>query len=79
MSLLLMAILGAAAGYLAARAMGMPVDPFTALGVGVIGAVLGIMGLRLALSVVSTAATLAAAVAGAVALIWLWRVVVERR
>ncbi len=79
MSLFLVAILGAIAGYLAARAMGFPVDPFVGVGVGMIGAVLGIMVLRLALSIVNTAATLVAAAAGTLALIWLWRVFVERR
>jgi uncharacterized membrane protein YeaQ/YmgE (transglycosylase-associated protein family) len=79
MTLVAMALVGAAAGWLAARAMGMRVDPFVAMGVGMIGATLGVMALRLLLSVVHGLALLAAAIAGALLLIWLWRVAVERR
>lgn len=74
-----MMILGAAAGWLGARAMGMRTDPVTALALGCLGALVGVMGLRLVLTLVHWGATLAAALLGALLMVWLWRVLVERR
>ena len=79
MPILLTLILGALAGWVATRLMGMRTDPVTTLALGFLGALVGAMGLRLLLSVVQWGATLAAAVAGAVLVVWLWRVLVERR
>jgi uncharacterized membrane protein YeaQ/YmgE (transglycosylase-associated protein family) len=79
MSVILMMVLGAAAGWLATRAMGMRLDPVSTLALGSLGALVGVMGLRLALTVVNWAVTLAAAVLGALLVVWLWRVLVEGR
>lgn len=79
MSVILMMVLGAAVGWLATRAMGMRTDPVTTLALGCLGALVGVMGLRLALTVVHWGVTLAAALIGALVVVWLWRVLVERR
>ncbi len=79
MSILLAMMLGAAAGWFATRLMGMHTDPVTTLALGCLGALVGVMGLRLALSVVHWVATLAAALIGALLVVWLWRVLVEKR
>ena len=79
MPLLVLMMLGAVAGYLASRAMGMRVDAVTALALGFFGALVGAMGLRILYTVVHGAFVLAAAVGGAVLVIWLWRVFVEKR
>ena len=79
MSILVWLILGALSGWLATRAMGMRTDPVTTLALGFLGALVGVMGLRLLLTVVHWAGTFLAAVAGALLVVWLWRVMVERR
>ncbi|MBK5928848.1 GlsB/YeaQ/YmgE family stress response membrane protein [Rhodobaculum claviforme] len=79
MPVLIYLMLGAAAGYLGARAMGFRSDPVTVLALGGLGALAAVMGLRLAAGVAQTGATAAAAVGGALAVLWLWRVLVERR
>ena len=79
MPVLLYLMLGAAAGWLGARAMGFRSDPVTVLALGGLGALLGVMVVRLAASVAQAGLLAAAAVGGALAVLWLWRVLVERR
>lgn len=79
MPVLLYLMLGALAAWLAAWAMAMRSDTVTVLALGFLGALVGVMGVRLVLSVAQAGALLAAALVGAVALLWLWRVLVERR
>ena len=79
MPILIYLMLGAAAGYLAARAMGFRSDPVTVLALGGLGALVGVMGVRLVASVAHGGALLGAALGGAVVVLWLWRVLVERR
>lgn len=79
MSILLLAILGAAAGYIATRMMGMQTDVPTTLFLGVFGSLVGFFGLRILMTAAHWASSLLAAVLGALLLIWLWRVLVERR
>ena len=79
MTILFWLVLGALSGWLATRAMGMRTDPVTTLALGFLGALVGVMGLRLVLTVVHWAGMLLAAVAGALVLVWLWRLLVEGR
>ena len=79
MPILLTLILGAAAGWIAARLMGLRSDPVTMMALGFLGAMLGALGMRLILSVLHWGGMLLAAVAGAVLAVWIWRVMVERR
>lgn len=77
--LLLLAAIGAAAGYVATRIMKVDTDLPTAMGIGVLGALLGGLGLRLVLTVGGWFVTFVVALAGSMALIWLWQVVTRRR
>lgn len=77
--LLLLAVIGAASGYVATRLMRVDADLPTAMGIGVLGALLGGLGLRLLLTVGGWAMTFVLALAGSMALIWLWQVIQRRR
>ena len=76
---LLLIVIGAAAGYVATRLMRMPVDLPTAMGIGVLGAVIGGLGLRMLLTVGGWAMTFALALLGSLALIWIWQKLSSRR
>lgn len=78
-SILLLVLVGAAAGYLAKRLMGLDTDIPTTIFLGILGAVIGSFGLRLLLTAAHWFALLAVAVLGAMLLVWLWRVLVEGR
>ena len=77
--ILTLALIGAAAGYLATRFMRFDADLPTAMGIGVIGALIGGLGLRLLLTVGGWAVSLVLAIAGSVLLIWLWQQFQRRR
>lgn len=77
--LLLLAVIGAVAGYVATRLMRVDVDLPTAMGIGVLGALVGGLGLRLILTVGGWFITFLLALGGSVALIWLWQQVSRRR
>jgi len=79
MPVVLLMVIGAAAGYLASRLMGYRTDVPTTMFLGVIGALVGAMGLRFLSTVSLWVIHLAAAVAGAMLVLWLWRVFYERR
>ncbi len=76
---LLLAVIGAAAGYLATRLMRVDADLPTAMIIGVLGALLGGLGLRALLTVGGWAVTFALALGGSMALIWLWQQFQRRR
>lgn len=65
--------IGAAAGLVATRLMRVNVDLPSAMGIGVLGALFGGLVLRLVLTAGGWVVTFALAVAGAMALIWLWQ------
>lgn len=69
---LLIAIIGAAAGFLATRFMRVQTDVPTTVVIGIAGAVIGWFVLRLVIALTGWVAIFAGAVAGAMALIWLW-------
>jgi uncharacterized membrane protein YeaQ/YmgE (transglycosylase-associated protein family) len=77
--ILLLALIGAAAGYVATRLMRVDVDLPTAMGIGVIGAVVGGLGLRALLTAGGWFVTFVLALAGSMALIWLWKLFTRRR
>ncbi len=79
MPVVLLMVIGAGAGYLATRLMGMRTDVPTTMFLGVMGALVGAFGLRFLSTVSLWVVHLAAAVAGALLLVWLWRVFYERR
>lgn len=76
--LVLLALIGAAAGYVATRLMRVNVDLPTAMGIGVLGALIGGLGLRLLLSVGGWAVTFVLALGGSMALIWIWQQVMRK-
>lgn len=77
--LLLLALIGAAAGYVATRIMKVDADLPTAMGIGVLGALLGGLALRLLLTVGGWFTAFVVALAGSMALIWLWQQINRRR
>ncbi|MCC6002443.1 MAG: GlsB/YeaQ/YmgE family stress response membrane protein [Pararhodobacter sp.] len=77
--LLLLALIGAAAGYVATRVMRVDADLPTAMGIGVLGALLGGLGLRMLMTVGGWAMTFVLALGGSMALIWLWQRFQRRR
>lgn len=74
MPILALVIIGAAAGFLATRLMRLQTDVPTTVVIGVAGALLGGLILRILVTVTGFAAGFIGAVIGAVALIWLWRI-----
>lgn len=79
MSFLLFIIVGAAAGFLATRLMGMEADIPTTLAVGIFGALIGGIVLRVLLALTGIAAGLIGAVLGAMLLIWLYQFYTGKR
>lgn len=71
--LLALVLIGAAAGYVATRLMRVNADLPTAMGIGVLGALLGGLGLRFLLSAGGWFLGFVLALGGSVALIWLWQ------
>jgi uncharacterized membrane protein YeaQ/YmgE (transglycosylase-associated protein family) len=70
---LLIALIGAAAGFLATRFMRVQTDVPTTVVIGIAGAVVGWFALRMLMAAMGWVAVFAGAVAGAMALIWLWQ------
>ncbi len=73
MSFLLLAIVGAAAGFLATRIMRVPLSVPETVALGIIGALIGGFALQLLLAAAGLAAGFIGAVLGALALLWLYR------
>jgi uncharacterized membrane protein YeaQ/YmgE (transglycosylase-associated protein family) len=72
-ALLLILIIGAAAGFLATRIMRVQTDVPTTIALGMAGAVVGWIALRFLVSITGWLAAFVGAVLGAMLLIWLWR------
>jgi len=70
---LLLAVIGAAAGMIATRLMRVNADLPTAMGLGVLGALVGGFALRLVLTAGGWVVTFVLALMGSMALIWLWQ------
>ncbi len=73
MVVLALIVIGAAAGLIATRLMGLQADLVTTIAIGVLGALMGGLVLRFLLALTGLAAGFVGAILGAVALIWLWR------
>jgi len=73
MQILALLVIGVAAGFLATRLMRVEADALTTVAVGVLGALVGGLVLRLVLALTGFAAGFFGAVLGAMALIWLWQ------
>jgi uncharacterized membrane protein YeaQ/YmgE (transglycosylase-associated protein family) len=78
MSFVLLLVVGAAAGFLATRMMRLDTDVLTTIAIGVGGALIGGIVIRVLLEVTGWMAGFMGAVLGAVLLIWLWRTYVKR-
>lgn len=72
-------IIGAAAGFLATRIMKIEADMITTISIGIAGALIGGLVLRVLLSIVGMMSGLVGAVFGSLLLIWLWQSYVQRR
>lgn len=79
MSILFLIIVGAAAGFLATRLMGLEADIPTTMAIGIAGALIGGFVLRVLLTLTGLAAGLVGAVLGAMLLIWAYRAYMDRR
>ena len=73
MGIVLLIIIGAAAGFLATRLMRWEADIPTTIVIGVAGALLGGLALRALLMMAGWMAGFVGAVMGALLLIWLWQ------
>ena len=73
MSIVLLIIIGAAAGYLATRLMDINADMPTTVAIGIFGALIGGLLLRFLLALTGLFAGFIGAILGAMLLIWLWR------
>tara|TARA_R110002096_G_scaffold138378_12_gene292040 strand:- start:259 stop:492 length:234 start_codon:yes stop_codon:yes gene_type:complete len=71
--ILLIAIIGAAAGFFATRFMKVEASVPTTVAIGVVGAVLGWVMLRVLVAVTGALAMFIGAVLGAMLLLWLWQ------
>ncbi len=79
MNLVLLVIVGAAAGFLATRMMKLDTDIPTTIAIGIGGALIGGIVIRVLLEVAGWMAGFVGAVLGALVLIWLWKVYFPRR
>ncbi len=75
----LLLVVGAAAGFLATRMMKLDSDIPTTIAIGVGGALIGGLVIRLLLEVTGWLAGFMGAVLGALVLIWLWKTYIARR
>ena len=79
MPVILLVLVGAAAGYVAARIMRVNVDMPTAMVVGVIGAVLGGMAFRFLMASAGWVVMFVIALLASMGLIWAWQKYQGRR
>ena len=79
MGIVLIIIIGAAAGFLATRMMKLETDIPTTIVIGIGGALVGGLLLRGLLMITGWMAGFVGAVLGAMALIWLWKTYISKR
>ena len=79
MQIILLVIVGAAAGFIATRLMRVEADIPTTMFIGIIGAILGGLILRFAASVLGLMGGFVGAVLGALLLVWLWQTYLKRK
>jgi len=73
MQIIALIIIGAAAGFIATRAMKIEADIPTTIAIGVFGAIVGGLVLRFLITIGGWMAGFVGAVLGAMALIWVWQ------
>ncbi len=73
MPILMLIIIGAAAGFIATRLMDFSVGVPTTILIGVLGALIGGLVLRFLLLLTGVAAGIVGAILGALLLIWIWQ------
>lgn len=73
MPILFMIIVGAAAGFIATRAMGKELGILQTIAVGVLGAGVGWVALKLFMALIGVAAGFIGAVLGALLILWIWQ------
>lgn len=73
MGVIALIIIGAAAGFLATRLMRLETDILTTMVIGMAGALIGGLVLRVLIAVMGALAGFVGAVLGALVLIWLWK------
>ncbi|MCB1311854.1 MAG: GlsB/YeaQ/YmgE family stress response membrane protein [Sedimentitalea sp.] len=78
MNIIALIIIGAAAGFIATRLMRIEASIPATLLIGIAGALLGGLILRLLLTVMGAMAGFVGAVLGALLLIWLWQLYMRR-
>ncbi|ANB33063.1 GlsB/YeaQ/YmgE family stress response membrane protein [Rhodovulum sulfidophilum] len=79
MGIVFLLIVGAAAGFLATRIMRVEADILTTVALGVFGALIGGLLIRILLTITGALAGLVGAVLGAMALIWAYQTYIGRR
>lgn len=79
MEVVLLLVVGAAAGFLATRLMKIQTDIPTTIAIGVGGAIIGGLVIRTLVELTGWMAGFVGAVLGALVLIWLWETYVRRR
>lgn len=76
--LLMIIVVGAAAGFLATRMMKVDADVPTTIVIGIVGSVVGWALIRALIAVTSWAAMFVGGVIGAMVLIWAWQTYVSK-
>ncbi|SEO57159.1 hypothetical protein SAMN04490248_10727 [Salinihabitans flavidus] len=71
-------IVGAAAGFIATRIMKLDTDVITTIVIGIAGALIGGVVLRVLLSLMGFAAGFVGALLGSLLLIWLWKIYIRK-
>ena len=79
MQVVLLLIVGAAAGFLATRMMKMQTDIPTTIAIGVGGAIVGALVIRGLAELAGWMAGFVGAVLGALVLLWIWKTYIARR
>ncbi len=79
MNVVVLIIVGAAAGFIATRLMKLNTDVPTTIAIGIGGALVGGLVLRMVATFAGWLGGFVGAVAGAMVLIWLWQTYVRRR
>ncbi|MGD9863026.1 MAG: GlsB/YeaQ/YmgE family stress response membrane protein [Pseudodonghicola sp.] len=78
MGIVALAIIGAAAGFLATRIMKIEADVPTTMLIGIVGALLGGLVLRALLTMMGALSGFVGAVLGAMLVIWIWQTYFRR-
>jgi uncharacterized membrane protein YeaQ/YmgE (transglycosylase-associated protein family) len=79
MEVVLLLVVGAAAGFLATRMMKMQTDIPTTIAIGVGGAIVGALVIRILAELVGWMSGFVGAVLGALVLLWIWKTYFARR